>query len=244
MKSDHASILKVLDDCCMSYNFPMLDNGYVYLAASRLSLFRSEMDWAMVIEIFGYSPRSGLPDLHVHTFSSNLHARNAPGSYVTSEAHQDYLKNNPNNESRFFYPIEEGEWIDSSDSELLASSGNFVLRGKSRPLPSRQDYSQFEVQLEHERPAVFEFCRYLGASHRSEVLGVESERRVSVLPEMQQVLVLDEWCHPDVAAGHVPSELETFQQLAHVLVAGDLSLYKPTESANSHWSNWPEGGSL
>ena len=53
-------ILEVLDAACDSFAFPMLDNGYVYLAATRLSLFRSAADWAMVIEVFGFSPRAGL----------------------------------------------------------------------------------------------------------------------------------------------------------------------------------------
>lgn len=49
-------ILEPLD----AYAFPMLDNGYVYLAATRLSLFRSSTDWAVAVEVFGYSPRAGV----------------------------------------------------------------------------------------------------------------------------------------------------------------------------------------
>lgn len=30
--------------------FPMLDDGYLYLAATRLCLHRSDTDWALVIE--------------------------------------------------------------------------------------------------------------------------------------------------------------------------------------------------
>jgi hypothetical protein len=38
---DAVEILAVLDGCCDSCTFPMLDNGYVYLAATRLSAYRS-----------------------------------------------------------------------------------------------------------------------------------------------------------------------------------------------------------
>jgi len=69
-------ILAILDQCCDAFTFPMLDNGYVYLAATRLALFRSPDDWAMTIEVFGFSPRAGLPDTHIHTFASSLHNRN------------------------------------------------------------------------------------------------------------------------------------------------------------------------
>src|SRR5215471_3716415 len=103
IEADH--ILAVLDRCCDSFTFPMLDNGYVYLAATRLSLYRGASDWAMVIEVFGFSPRAGLPDTHIHTCASTLYNRDAPENYVTRDAYQRYLANNPNNGSRFVYPI-------------------------------------------------------------------------------------------------------------------------------------------
>jgi uncharacterized protein DUF7003 len=79
-------ILSVLDQRCANFTFPMLDNGYVYLAATRLSLYRSETDWGMVIEVFGYSPRAGLPDIHIHTFASALQNRDSRDQYKSPEA--------------------------------------------------------------------------------------------------------------------------------------------------------------
>ena len=79
------AVLTVLDRCCDAFTFPMLDNGYVYLAATRLSLFRTAADWAMVIEVFGFSPRSGLPDTHIHTFASSLYDRDALSSTQTAK---------------------------------------------------------------------------------------------------------------------------------------------------------------
>lgn len=63
-----AEILEALDDRPSAFYFPMLDNGYIYLAATRLSLFRSSRDWAITIEVFGYSPRAGIPDTSIYTF--------------------------------------------------------------------------------------------------------------------------------------------------------------------------------
>ena len=79
IEADH--ILSVLDRCCDAFTFPMLDNGYVYLAATRLSLYRTAADWAMVIEVFGYSPRAWLPDTHIYTFASTLCNRDVPKEY-------------------------------------------------------------------------------------------------------------------------------------------------------------------
>ena len=78
MNFDQPGILSILDRCCDAYSFPMLDNGYVYLARTRLSLYRSAADWAMVIEVFGFSPRLALPDTHIHTFASRLNNRDQP----------------------------------------------------------------------------------------------------------------------------------------------------------------------
>jgi hypothetical protein len=57
MTFDPDAILSILDRCCDAFTFPMMDNGSIYLAAARLSLYRSRIDWAMVIEVFGFSPR-------------------------------------------------------------------------------------------------------------------------------------------------------------------------------------------
>jgi hypothetical protein len=118
MHFDANEILSILDRCCDAFTFPMLDNGYVYLAGTRLSLYRTVENWAMVIEVFGFSPRSGLPDTHIHTFASTLHNRDAPERYAKREAYDNYLANNPHNESRFFYPIDAGVWQDPRTTSL------------------------------------------------------------------------------------------------------------------------------
>jgi hypothetical protein len=58
------------------------------------------------------------------------------------------------------------------------------------------------------------------------------------------ILRLEEWTHPNLAAEELPSHSETFQMIADVLVSGNSSFYKPTLAPNTHWRNWPVGGSL
>ena len=120
MAIDSHQILKILDDANRASTFPMLNNGYVYLAATRMSLFRSNEDWGLVIEVFGYSPRAGLPDTHLYTFASRLHDRDKREKYASETAYRNYLANNPHNESRFIHPIPEGPWMDSDCQELVA----------------------------------------------------------------------------------------------------------------------------
>src|SRR5690242_16693571 len=94
MQLTASHILAVLDQCDEASAFPMLDNGYVYLAANRLSLYRSMSNWAIVIEIFGFSPRAGIPDLHIYTFANQLRDRNTSHEYVSTKAYEQYLANN------------------------------------------------------------------------------------------------------------------------------------------------------
>lgn len=245
--SDPKEILGILDRCCDAFTFPMLDNGYVYLAATRLSLFHSQADWALVIEVFGFSPRAWLPDTAIYTFASRLKDRDPPEKYVNRKAYEDYVENNPHNESRYIRPILEGPWQDQDESGLVSESGREVIvRDQPYPLPKASDLAQLGIELEEApRIQVFELCRYLAGVARDKVLATPEERRVSLLPEMKEILRLEEWHHPNVVdEKDRPSGSATFQQLAQVLATGDVRLYRQTNEANTHWRNWPDGGRL
>jgi hypothetical protein len=51
------------------------------------------------------------------------------------------------------------------------------------------------------------------------------------------ILELHEWFHSDCVSGELVSQTETFQMIAAVLETGNLALYQPTHSPNTHWSN-------
>ena len=241
-----SKILKILDACARAFTFPVLDNGYVYLAATRLSLFRADADWAFVFEVFGFSPRAGLPDTSICTFSNLLHHRDTPDRYVSRNAYEKYLTANPNNEFRTIFPLDEGDWLDPEDPEYLAAGAVDVgVRGVAVPLPAIDEYARHGIRLEEPpRVQVFELCRLLAETMRDRVLATDEERRVSVPPHLKQILQLEEWRHPDISDGDLPTESNTFRQLAEVLETGDVNRYRPTEPPNTHWSNWPEAGLL
>ena len=241
-----SSVLQVLDDCARAFTFPVLDNGYVYLAATRLSAHRSSEAWWLVVEVFGFSPRAGLPDLHVYSFSNQPQRTRSPQDFVSVEAWERYIANNPHNESVFFSPVEAGDWIDQDSGDRVAPTArSVVVRGQPIGLPDAGEYDAHGIALtESPRIGIHELSRYLAAAARDQVLATPQERRVTITPDADELLVLDEWHHPDVAGGELPSQAEPFLQLADVLAAGDASRYRPTEPANTHWNNWPDGGAL
>lgn len=121
-----------------------------------------------------------------------------------------------------------------------------MVRGRKRALPSLDEYAERGIKLEDPpRVHVFELCRLLADTDRESVLANEKERRISILPGMPQILQLEEWHHPNVVDNNDrPGGSETFQQIAQVLVTGDVGRYRPSRPPNTHWQNWPEGGTL
>lgn len=85
--------------------------------------------------------------------------------------------------------------------------------------------------------------RQLIPAHRELMLAEESELRRRIPADLPEVLRLDEWHQPDII-DRQPSETETYRLLAEVLATADPTRYTPTLPPNTHWSNWPDSGSL
>ncbi len=241
---EETSVLGVLDSCAQSFSFPMLDNGYIYPASARLSVFGDREDWAIVIETFGYSPRAHVPTLNVETFASRLHNRHGAAAYYPdSGAYETHVRANPHNESMFFTPLEDGPWIDIE--HVAAQATDVTFRGERTRLPALSDYEALGIaRQDPRRVAIFELCRALATTRRRDVLGTNEERRTNVPPELPELLVLDDWHHPDLVVGELPSDTETFRALAAVAAHGDPARYVTSETGNTHWTNWPDGGRL
>lgn len=76
-------------------------------------------------------------------------------------------------------------------------------------------------------------------------MSVSSRTPVPAKLEEQRLRCAGRWHHPNVVdPAEVPSGSETFQQLAQVLETGDVGHYHPAQAPNTHWRNWPDGGSL
>ncbi len=159
---------------------------------------------------------------------------------------EQYLTANPCDESHSVFPIEEGSWQDEDDFELIALDANQIeVRGNAIELPTREQYASVGFELmDPDAVHVFECCRFLSENYRNLVLATEQERRFTVPDQLTEMIVLDDWQHPNLAEKEYPSECESFQQLALALETGDVSGYRPTTAGNTHWSNWPHGGTL
>jgi hypothetical protein len=236
-------ILDILDEAAASFTFPSLDNGYVYLAATRLSAFHSAKDWALVLQVFGYSPREGIPSIYVTTFGSTLRKRLRRRDFASERAYKTQLAKHANDASTSFWPIKDGDWTEDCDYVSLGTK-TVELRGRRVAVPTREQCRVQGVKLEEKRLQIFELCRYLAAIDRDAVLATDDEERANVPAALARILRLDEWHHPDITADERPSKTQTFQQIADVLATGDVTRYRTRERPNTHWRHWPDGGSL
>ena len=164
MTFDPEEILSILDRCCDAFTFPMLDNGYVYLAATRLSLYRSTTDWAMVIEVFGFSPRAGLPDTSIQTFASRLHDRDRPEELRQSTSVREVPCQQPEQRIRApsFRSTRDHGRTPRTVSSWPRTAREVVVRDQAIPLPAWAS-THATVSNWNRRPA----CRCLSSAGSS-----------------------------------------------------------------------------
>ena len=234
-KYSKKDILHQLDLCAGEYTFPMLDNGYIYPIDSRLSAYRDDKRWVLIIEVIGFSNRGkGHKGINngLYIFGNCLKftpgTNNANFICFTSDA--------------FEGPAFEQEYEESLNPEV----NSILLRGNKIKMP--KDIGFYEDQgIELDVPPnvmIWEFLRGIKTEHRESFLATEEEIRERIPEDLPLILRLDEWYNNDLAVDENTREIETFPMIASILEKGNIKLFTPTEKSNNHWSNWPDGGSL
>jgi hypothetical protein len=228
-------ILNQLDLCNAEFTFPMLDNGYVYPAGTNLTAYRDDKRWVIIIEIIGFNYRGGGHD----GISNCLHIFGNCLTFEPGTNNENFisLTNDANNCSTF-----DGDELFYLNPECES----FDLRGEIIPLPQNKElYKLSGIDLEEEnRINAFELLRLLDAQNHHILVATEKEIRARIPGDLPLILELRHWFHPDVANDELPSGNETFKQIAEVLESGDSEYYQPSRSPNTHWKNWPDGGTL
>jgi len=228
-------ILEQLDALCSDFQFPMLDNGHVYPVASRLSAYRNEQRWAIIIEVVGFHYRAG-----GHNGINNaLHVfGNLPG-ITPGISNSNILGFTADSEEGEAFDEHTGTWLNPAVHSIL-------LREKKIALEHDPEYYHSKNILLEEpgRIMIWEYLRGIADTHREAMLATEEEIRQRIPVSLPLFLRLDDWHHPDLANEATPGKNETFGMLADAIETGDLSVFKPASPSNTHWKNWPEGGRL
>jgi hypothetical protein len=231
---NEAEILGQLDDCAIKFEFPMLDNGYIYPADVRLHAYADQTRWALIIEDLGYHLRAGDHD----------------GITSCLQYYGNCLPRKPGATNEDLVMVTH----DGPDEDTFQEEINWYLRSLKGEIYIRDQLIAFDctpttlakkgISTADGQPTGTELLRSLLPEYRDLLLANEKELRRQIPNDIPLIFHLDQWYHPDLAGDDLPSGNETFQQIAMILCTGDTSLYAPSQPPNTHWSNWPDGGTM
>jgi hypothetical protein len=213
----------------------MLDNGYIYPVDSRLSAYRDNKRWALIIEVVGFHYQAGGHD----GINNCLHIFGNCLEFEPGTDNSNFLSMTDNSEDGD--PFDE-EYMDSLNPEVKS----LLFRGQKISISTDPEfYMQKEIELEDPpKIMIWEFLRAINGDYKEQFLATEDEIRQRIPNDLPLILKLDVWHHNDLADGEKPSRNEPFQMIAKVLETGNANLYTPTKEPNNHWRNWPDGGAL
>jgi hypothetical protein len=225
------AILRELDACAQVLSFPMLDNGYIYLGDTRFSAYANEFRWAILFEVLGFHYKEGIPT----GISTNLFLC---GNGIPREAYAVgtvgglTIDLTPEQHEEYWYAI-------PSTQDAVTIRGQSVLVPRDPAIYAAKGIVLDDSLVLHGQ----DLMRVLLPEHREAMLATEEERRRVIPPKLPLFAQLNEWHHPRVIR-ELPSECSTFQNLAAAMVAMEPNMFRLTEEPNTHWRNWPEGGTL
>lgn len=228
-------ILQQLDSCAVEFTFPMLDNGYVYLIDSRMTLFSSKNYWGITIEVIGFSTRGGGHD----------GINNAVHIYGNFPGCRPGLQN-----KNFFYFTDDINGQKAFDEEyqfyLNPRAKSVLIDGIEYELVhQKEQYSKAEIPINGDYIGIQDYLRLIWPQIVEKPF-LSTEKLLQITHrDLNEKMRLEEWWHPDLVEDELPSKTETFIKIAHAFVNDDFNrLSKLSESTNTNWRNWPEGGVL
>ncbi|MEU4151217.1 hypothetical protein [Streptomyces sp. NPDC026659] len=213
-----AAILAQFDRCADDAVFPDPDNGYYQPVDARMSLFHGAGSWAMVVELLGYVPRARRLTDVLHVFGNCL-TSGEPG--FGDDDFLDRVENIP-------------DLTENGDGRTWRGGGCVRVRGRDLPLAEPAAAGTPLVDV----------LRSLVPTARPLFLADDRELRARLPADLPLVLQLDAWTHPTDLGDTLPGDHETFRRIAEVLATGDPRHYRPTTPPNTHWSSWPDAGTL
>ncbi len=141
---------------------------------------------------------------------------------------------------------EVGRLVVSQNRDLFRATNNELYKSIPEDLDKilvldEWFHKDFQLQVsptmtdEHLRQT-FEFNKKLTG------LGGMTFERFAQSVRQQEILNDDR--NRETWTNNRPSSYETWQLIAKVIMANDPKQYKPTLEPNTHWTNWPDSGSL
>jgi hypothetical protein len=235
-------ILSDLDNNALYEYFLDLEHGYFYTSGSRINLFGNKKDWAIVFEKTGFGNRSGKAEIvldYMGNCITNPTNAGLDSQFITNTYSIELI-------AEEFDCIAEGFELVSKSVESIS------IRNKILPVEQKmEEYQKIGIDIQDfdnpENQIDFpSLVRYLDENHPNLFRATEEELRTFLPVGLPLIMKIDNWFHTKINAygGPKPSENETFQMIAEILVSKDITKWRPEMQPNNNWRNWPEAGEL
>ena len=225
------SIIRQLNDSVGPSQFPAFDGGTAVPADARLTVYRDDRRWAMVIEMLVFFPPSpghwgivDMPYVFGNCLTGDIGFVNRDSIQITSDGPDAPV---------FLPPI--GLSV-NPEARSIRIRGQVVPLDLS-PAALKQKGIRFSKKLGLQGEHV---VWSLLPEHRDALLATEKEKRRRLPKGLPKFMQLEEWNHPPLFDddGMYPSESETFCTLADAIEKGDPACYRPKLRPNTHWRKW------
>lgn len=218
-----------LDKHASEFNFPVLDNAYMEMAAARMTAFRGGDQWVIAFEVLGYSTNEGAFVNDLYAFGSSL----GKEGFISSTSVMSQSPNDP-----MIDPLTEA-WI--ADWEKWS----IVVKGRAYQFcPSHDEYKSQGLEVASTGGpgslAENQVMRFFISKETARELFMEEpdlRRELNLSSEMTIFVQTEDWQHPDVAGEEKPSENISIRSLLMALnhnSPGDFSRGRP----NTNWKSW------
>lgn len=225
-----SDVIQQLNEAYSNGGLGFLNLDVFYPVDVRLSAFRDDQSWALLIESVCFNDGPGGHE----------------GMCTMLYAYGDDLPASPGRAGKLRVTGDgpSGPLFDPTDvlnCAISPAAKDMKIRDKVVNIVTDPSaYAEAGIEL-REPPSVlaYELLRMVVPMHRRSFFATSAEVVERIGRPMPLLLVLNEWRHPDWTKEEMPADSESFQLIAEVLQTGEPERYRPTEPPNTHWRNWP-----
>lgn len=221
--------MRNLDKHASEFNFPVLDNAYVQMAAARMTAFRSVQNWLVAFEVLGFSERQGIFADDLYAFGSCLERE----GFISSTS--------------VMIPLPDHPLIDPYTEAWIADWQHWFIdvRGETYEFaPSRNEYISQGIDVPIEggpgslsEEKIMHFFIHKEGAHKLFMRDFELREELRLDSEMSIFVQTEQWQHPDVAGEEKPSNNIAIRSLLVALASNSPADFQ-RGNPNTDWHHW------
>ena len=228
------------------YNFFLdLEHGYCETANSKIHLYADKDNWAIILEKSGYQNRGKFAVIELNyignciDYPSNksngrIYITNTKSIFLITTEEFYRIENKSGTE------MEQFELIDNSITEVKIREELITVELNS------EKYDKLGINLREENNSrkligFSDLIRFFRETNSEIITAKEEEIKSQIPNNLQKIMTINEFHHLSIYEEKLPSQSETYQLIANVLINRDSSIWKPKLCSNNHWSNWESG---